>query len=100
MHHTQPWPHPANLMIGAIGQAIAGEGEQIHLGHDAELKDARWFPVEEVGEALRIGTSGLGDPPGLDYEGGLRVPPRTAIAHQLMHAVVNTGFRNGGSTEI
>jgi len=40
-------------MIGAIGQAIPGEGEQIHLGHDAELEDARWFPVEEVREALR-----------------------------------------------
>jgi len=88
-------------MIGAIGQAIAGEGEQIHLGHDAGLIDVRWFPVEEVKEALRIGTSGLDDPPGPDYkEGGLRVPPRTAIAHQLMHAAVNTGFQNGESTNI
>ena len=96
----QLWLHLVNLMIGVIGQAIVDEGEQIHLGHDAELEDARWFPVEEVGEALRIGTSGLGDPPGPDYEGWLRVPPRTAIAHQLMHAVVNTGFWNGGSTKI
>jgi len=40
-------------MIGAIGQAIPSEGEQIHLGHDAELEDAGWFPVEEVREALR-----------------------------------------------
>ena len=101
IHSTQPWPYPANLMIGAIGQAIPGEGEQIHLGHDAELEDARWFPVEEVREALRIGTSGLSDPPGPDYkDGGLRVPPKTAIAHQLMHAVVNTGLLSGGDTKI
>lgn len=87
-------------MIGAIGQSIPG-GEKVDLGHDAELDDARWFPVEEVREALRVGTSGLGDPPGPEYrEGGLRLPPRTAIAHQLMQAVVNTGFLNGGDARI
>lgn len=101
VHSTQPWPYPANLMIGAIGQSIPGEGEKINLGHDAELEDAKWFPMEEVREALRVGTSGLGDPPGKDYkEGGLRLPPRTAIAHQLMNTVVNTGFLNGGDTKI
>lgn len=45
IHSTQPWPYPANLMIGAIGQAIP-TGETIDLGkfkgkkpcvsHDAE----------------------------------------------------------------
>lgn len=91
VHSTQPWPYPANLMIGAIGQAIPG-GEEIHLGHDAELEDARWFGVEEIREALRVGTSGLGDAPGPEYkEGGLRLPPQTAIANQLMAAVIG-GF--------
>jgi len=101
IHSTQPWPFPANLMIGAIAQAIPGDGERISLGHDAELEDARWFPFEEVREALRIGTSGLSDPPGPDYkEGGLRVPPKTAIAYQLMHTVVNTPFLNGGDAKM
>lgn len=59
IHSTQPWPYPANLMIGAIGQAIP-DGETVHLGHDAELDDARWFEADEVREALRVGTSGLG----------------------------------------
>lgn len=101
VHSTQPWPYPANLMIGAVGQSVPGDGEKIHLGHDAELEDAKWFTLEEIREALRVGTSGLGDPPGPGYrEGGLRLPPRTAIAHQLLHAVVNTGFLNGGDAKI
>ncbi|KAJ4293303.1 NADH pyrophosphatase [Kalmusia sp. IMI 367209] len=94
IHSTQPWPYPANLMIGAIGQAIPG-GEEIHLGHDAELEDAKWFRAEEVREALKVGTSGLGEDAGPEYkEGGLRIPPKTAIANQLMTAVVN-GFASG-----
>lgn len=94
IHSTQPWPYPANLMIGAVGQAIP-EGETIHLGHDAELEDAKWFTADEVREALRVGTSGLGEDAGPEYkEGGLRLPPKTAIANQLMTAVVN-GFASG-----
>ncbi|KAF2865844.1 NUDIX hydrolase domain-like protein [Massariosphaeria phaeospora] len=94
IHSTQPWPYPANLMIGAIGQAIPG-GEEINLGHDAELEDAKWFTADEVREALQVGTSGLGEDAGPGYkEGGLRVPPKTAIANQLMEAVV-AGFASG-----
>ncbi|KAI4916713.1 hypothetical protein J4E90_003216 [Alternaria incomplexa] len=94
IHSTQPWPYPANLMIGAIGQAIP-DGETIHLGHDAELEDAKWFTADEIREALRIGTSGLGDDAGPEYkEGGLRLPPKTAIANQLITAVAN-GFASG-----
>ncbi|KAF2764045.1 hypothetical protein EJ03DRAFT_332194 [Teratosphaeria nubilosa] len=93
IHSTQPWPYPANLMIGAIGQTIpTKEGETIDLGNDPELDDAKWFAFDEVREALRVGTSGLGDPAGPEYkEGGLRLPPSTAIANQLMTSVVN-GF--------
>ncbi|KAK4541075.1 hypothetical protein LTR36_008300 [Oleoguttula mirabilis] len=91
IHSTQPWPYPANLMIGAVGQATP-EGERIDLGNDPELDDAKWFDFGEVREALRVGTSGLGEEAGPEYkEGGLRLPPSTAIAHQLMVSVVN-GF--------
>ncbi|KAK1070774.1 NADH pyrophosphatase [Friedmanniomyces endolithicus] len=94
IHSTQPWPYPANLMIGAIGQAIPS-GETIDLGNDPELDNAKWFEFGEVREALKHGTSGLGDPPGEGYiEGGLRLPPPTAIANQLMTSVVN-GFVSG-----
>ncbi len=91
IHSTQPWPYPANLMIGAIAQAIP-DGEKINLEHDPELEDAKWVEMEEVREALRIGTSGIGEGPGEEYkEGGLRLPPKTAIANQLLQAVVS-GF--------
>ncbi|KAK5120831.1 hypothetical protein LTR85_005898 [Meristemomyces frigidus] len=91
IHSTQPWPYPANLMIGAVGQAIP-EGETIDLGNDPELDDAKWFDFDEVRHALRVGTSGLGEDAGPEYkEGGLRLPPSTAIANQLMVSVVN-GF--------
>ena len=89
IHSTQPWPYPANLMIGAIAQAVPG-GEEILLQHDPELEDAKWVTLDEVRDALVHGTSGLGEPPGEGYkEGGLRLPPKTAIANQLLQAVVS-----------
>ncbi|KAI0180094.1 NUDIX hydrolase domain-like protein [Hypoxylon sp. FL1284] len=89
IHSSQPWPYPANLMIGAIGQAAPG-GESIDLGHDEELADAKWYPLDEVREAITNGVSGLGDPPPPGYkEGGLRLPPQIAIANQLIQAVLN-----------
>lgn len=102
IHSTQPWPYPANLMIGAIGQALPGDsGRDIHLGHDAELDDARWFSREEVLEALRVGTAGLGEtqmPEGY-VEGNLKLPPATAIANQLIRSVMD-GFAGGGESKI
>lgn len=78
-------------MIGAIAQATPS-GETVDLGNDPELDDAKWFSFAEIREALKSGTSGLGDPPGPDYvEGNVRLPPPTAIAHQLIKAVVG-GF--------
>lgn len=88
IHSSQPWPYPANLMIGAIGQAAPG-GETIHLGHDEELTDAKWFILDEVREGIANGVSALGDPAPAGYkEGGLRLPPQTAIANQLIQAVL------------
>ncbi|KAL8679307.1 MAG: hypothetical protein Q9186_004400 [Xanthomendoza sp. 1 TL-2023] len=91
IHSTQPWPYPANLMIGAVAQCIPG-GDEIVLKHDPELEDARWAELEEVREALRVGTSALGESAQEGYkEGNLRLPAGTAIANQLLTAVVN-GF--------
>lgn len=58
IHSTQPWPYPASLMIGAIGEAVVG-GDEIVLHHDPELVDARWFPLEEVRAALKKATIGI-----------------------------------------
>lgn len=96
IHSTQPWPYPANLMIGAIAQVASAEDEDIRLDHDPELEAAKWFELDEVQEALRVGTSGLGEAASEGYkEGNLRLPPRTAIANQLITAVVEGGFLDG-----
>lgn len=92
IHSSQPWPYPANLMIGAVAQVSDVAHEKINLEHDPELEDARWFPVEEVEEALRIGTSDLSGAAGPEYKGGLRLPPATAIAHQLILSAVTADY--------
>ncbi|KAK5631823.1 hypothetical protein RRF57_007537 [Xylaria bambusicola] len=86
IHSSQPWPYPANLMIGAIGQA-APNGENIHLGNDPELEDAKWYTFDEVREAMSVSSVGFGDP--VSEKRGLRIPPQTAIANRLMAAVLD-----------
>ncbi|KAK8027435.1 hypothetical protein PG991_004491 [Apiospora marii] len=79
LHSSQPWPYPANLMIGAIAQATP-DGETIDLGNDPELEDAKWFTMEEVRDALTTGVSDLGGPAPSTYkEGGLRLPPKRLL---------------------
>ncbi|KAM5345367.1 hypothetical protein ACJ41O_011229 [Fusarium nematophilum] len=88
IHSSQPWPYPASLMIGAIAQALPGEGENINL-NDKELELAKWFPIEEARKALETGTGALGGPAPEGYkEGDLRLPPAQAIANRLITAVV------------
>jgi len=96
IHSTQPWPYPANLMIGAIAQVASPEDEVIKLDNDPELETAKWFELDEIKEALENGVSPLGDPAPPGYkEGNLRLPPRTAIANRLITAVVEGGFLEG-----
>jgi len=91
IHSSQPWPYPANLMIGAVGQATP-DGETIDLGNDPELEKAVWFTFDEVREGLQNGIAGLDEPaPSTMKEGGIRLPPHTAIANRLIDAVIN-GF--------
>lgn len=48
---------------------------------------------------MRVGVSALGEGPGAEYkEGGLRLPPPTAIANQLIRTAARTDdFVPGGS---
>lgn len=92
IHSSQPWPYPANLMIGAIAQTIPG-GEDVLLQHDPELEDAKWVDLDEIRVALAEAT---GDAIGeksteLNPKARLRLPPKTTIANQLLTAVV-AGF--------
>jgi NAD+ diphosphatase len=71
---SQPWPFPASLMIGLLGEA---ESTEIVVDR-SELEDARWFSRDEI-------LAMLAD----RHPDGLKVPPAMAIAHHLLRAAVN-----------
>jgi NAD+ diphosphatase len=66
---SQPWPFPANLMIGCRAEALSEEV----VVDKSELEDARWFARDEVAMMLEG-----------RHPDGLRGPVRMAIAHHLM----------------
>jgi NAD+ diphosphatase len=75
---TQPWPYPANLMIGCVAYVEEnGTNEVIDLGHDPELLDAQWFDIKDIKNVLekRVKKEWV-------------LPPNTAIAHHLIDHVV------------
>ncbi|KAF5355066.1 hypothetical protein D9756_005512 [Leucocoprinus leucothites] len=45
-HSGQPWPYPANLMVGFY--ARADSTQPIRMDLDNELVDARWYTREEI----------------------------------------------------
>lgn len=90
MAKTQPWPFPANLMIGCIATVdFNGVNEQIHLGHDNELDDARWFDIEFVRKLLEV--AGADDDAEIDQlfnPEGLAVPAPESLAYQIIKMAV------------
>jgi NAD+ diphosphatase len=76
-HSSQPWPFPASLMIGLIGQATTSD---IAIAAE-ELDDARWFEREEVVQMLEN-----------RHPRGLKVPRPAAIAHHLIRASLEEGL--------
>lgn len=51
-HSSQPWPFPAQLMMGAIGVVEKGQEDKIRLDLDNELEKAEWFTRDEVLKVL------------------------------------------------
>ncbi|KAG6864783.1 hypothetical protein C0991_007157 [Blastosporella zonata] len=49
-HSGQPWPYPANLMVGFYARADSSQAIRVDL--DNELVDARWFTRSELLEVL------------------------------------------------
>ncbi|RDB24976.1 putative NADH pyrophosphatase [Hypsizygus marmoreus] len=45
-HSGQPWPYPANLMVGFYARADSSQPIRVDL--DNELVDARWYTREEI----------------------------------------------------
>lgn len=74
---SQPWPYPANLMIGCVAFVdFNGKDEVIDLGHDPELLDAKWFSIDKI-KSLLAG----------EKDDSFFLPPDTAIAHSLIEYV-------------
>ncbi|GFR92388.1 peroxisomal NADH pyrophosphatase NUDT12 [Elysia marginata] len=68
-HSSQPWPFPATLMLGCIAYART---DTLKIDKE-ELEEAQWFPRAEVAQMMAG-----------QHPGGLFVPPKQAIAHQLI----------------
>lgn len=88
-HSTQPWPFPANLMVGFF--AIADENAPTRVDLDNELEDARWYTREEILAVLGSpeGTTLRGNDPFKPIDASaneppFRLPPLTAIAGVLI----------------
>lgn len=66
---SQPWPFPASLMIGLVGEA-----ENADIKIDAtEIQDARWFSPQDIGQMLSR-----------THPQGFHASHPYAIAHQLV----------------
>lgn len=72
---SQPWPFPANLMLGMAGEATS---EDITIDPD-ELDDARWFSFDEI---RAMGNGG--------HPEGLLLPPDISIAHHLIRQILDS----------
>ncbi|KAL7412087.1 NUDIX hydrolase domain-like protein [Mrakia frigida] len=93
-HSSQPWPYPANLMVGCFGRADSSQ--TIRLDLDNELEDARWFTRTELlailadpkGTVINRHEQAYFNPGAKPNDGPapaipFRLPPRTAIAGVL-----------------
>jgi len=75
-HSSQPWPFPANLMLGCLCEALSTD---ITMDAD-ELEDCRWFPRADVALMLQD-----------RHPEGLFCPPSIAIARRLIEAWMAEG---------
>jgi len=78
---SQPWPFPASLMLGMVGEA---ETEEIMLD-PAELEDARWVSRDEMAQVM-AGTHPV-----------LKAPRAGAIAAWLIGRWVHEGSLQAGA---
>lgn len=98
---SQPWPFPANIMVGCYARA---ESDEIRLDLDNELEDAQWFPRSVVAKLFeKEGATHFsvkdysaidraltaGEDEGCAVHGDLaarltKIPPETAIAGKLI----------------
>ena len=86
---TQPWPFPQNLMIGCMGIVqFNNKNEIIHLGHDNELEDARWFDISFVRKLVYPDEVTEDEKDSFNPE-GIIIPMSESIAFLLIKLVVD-----------
>lgn len=58
---SQPWPFPANLMIGCVGIVSNSESadSKINITLDNEMNDVRWFDSNDVSKVLKNASNGV-----------------------------------------
>ncbi len=76
---SQPWPFPANLMLGFEAEWAAGEARVA----DDELEAVRWFSRAELAAAAQADVAWEQEAAAA-APGGLLLPPRLAIARYLI----------------
>ncbi len=74
--HSQPWPFPANLMLGFYADATSTE----IVFNDDELADANWFTRDEVRELMAARDHTDSERLG----GALHLPRPVSIARRLI----------------
>ncbi|KAM8924058.1 NAD(P)H pyrophosphatase NUDT13, mitochondrial [Pelodytes ibericus] len=74
---SQHWPFPSSSLM--VGCQVTVQGEELSV-NGAELEAAKWFSLEEVEQALQASV------PSKQVDGTIPiwVPPKWAIAHQLI----------------
>ncbi|KAH3671169.1 hypothetical protein WICMUC_004765 [Wickerhamomyces mucosus] len=90
---SQPWPYPANLMIGCIGIVDSNnnnvENQDFNLNHDKELIEAKWVKIGKLKEIITYGKEN--EDSIIRVDGELNgIPNEKTIAYQLFKHVVNT----------
>ncbi len=75
---NQPWPFPANLMIGCVGKATSVKIEI----EDDELEDCKWCDRQEVHRMV----NGV-------HEENHRIPPSISIAYELIIGWLENRFK-------
>lgn len=79
---SQPWPFPANLMLGFEAEYAGGEARVV----DHELEAVRWCSRAELTAAARacVAWTDEATAPPAPGAGGLLLPPRLALARHLV----------------
>jgi NAD+ diphosphatase len=83
---SQPWPFPANLMMGFHARATGGDP----VARDGELEAVGWFERAQIAEAAAAPDAPWA-PDGDHGPDAFLLPPREAIARQLVEAWLAAG---------